>query len=1179
MKSFRRGLKRRHQSNRKSSCSPASELCENRDLLSAVAMPYAVEPDSERPVADTPTDIEFEFPAHDDESPPELLAEPNTASNSVSDEFPSDESFLAATTDFVEFTAFVDFSAPYESGDYEFDELPPEAVYRSNDEFSSDSPITESWIETESPEGGIPTDDLIFYSMGVPDSPEVANTIQGWREQIRRQLVQRADDWFSSMYSQTSTQSGYYYGWGNEFDPFLRLAGDAYQPDSTIAFAGNGNYSETNVQVSGVDEGDLVETDGQFIYFISGNQLSIVRAGGDTETRLISQTPLDGTPVAMFLNGSRLTILSQSQLPYYSRSNLTTARMAMPYYRFEPPTVTSTVYDISDPAAPTVVVQSLIDGAFVDSRQIGSDLIVVVRNDGVAVDMPSLGWSVTETRTVTNEDGDTWQEQDIVYESRDEYLARIDSLIATLFPPSVYQQSGDGESDRQSLRWLTDDFSQIPVSGSGQSMVSVIRIDTAGDGSQTPDAASIVTSGWNTTIYVTENSIYLAISETITMMDEIAGDSPTDAIGAAVEFSEFDELIEPTGPEAGPGPDDSMFWTNLVQVYRSFEITTIHRIDLTTEDLSVVAIGTITGSVQDQHSVDEYNGTLRIAAMQRSSDGGLSTAIYVLQEIDGILVTIGQLDGLAPGETLFSAHFDGDRAWIVTFEQIDPLFAIDLSDPANPVVMAELKIPGFSDYMQRMDQNHIIAIGRNADPETGRVLELQVSVFDVTDLSAPQLLHRYSFDVSGYQWSEASYDHHAFLWIPEESLLAIPLSYMRSETDPSGFAQFLSADALAVLSVSVEDGITLMGMIDQNGDVSRSLRVGEFLYSLSDHSIVVVRIDSPDDILAEVSFNTGAGRPDQSELLLKRRDLYRSLAGDIPLADAEDIDKWLVEDGPPESDDDVPPTWGPGAPEDSGEFSDDQFATLFPMPVPVPGFSPVSDTDFGIQIRTLIGSNSDFVADPGPVGAASGRAEIAGAGDRIRPIPSNTDVRTLWQPMAAASFQSLRALFPQSLNDLRSIRPSATNDRERINRLAPPKAAEPASEDSLSDRESPTPSLSSSLKSSLPESGLLSPLQPVIEGETPKSESKVQPPRNESSAALPGEATPPGDESQKSADGNPARATDVSMTAPGPQAERTSAAFRARTKFSAGRQSSADEHAAAEIDAVMTQLAESGVSG
>ena len=153
---------------------------------------------------------------------------------------------------------------------------------------------------------------------------------------------------------------------------------------------------------------------------------------------------------------------------------------------------------------------------------------------------------------------------------------------------------------------------------------------------------------------------------------------------------------------------------------------------------------------------------------------------------------IGRIDGIAPDERIWSARFVEDRAYIVTFRQIDPLWTIDLSDPTNPKIMGELEVPGVSTYIHPLDENNILTIGIGpADLETGLGLDwsnTQVSMFDVSNFTSPQLASVLSLspvssedsNVWTWGWSEATYEHKAFQYWGPKNMLAIPASTHRS---------------------------------------------------------------------------------------------------------------------------------------------------------------------------------------------------------------------------------------------------------------------------------------------------------------------------------------------------------------------------------------------------------------
>jgi hypothetical protein len=184
-------------------------------------------------------------------------------------------------------------------------------------------------------------------------------------------------------------------------------------------------------------------------------------------------------------------------------------------------------------------------------------------------------------------------------------------------------------------------------------------------------------------------------------------------------------------PASGmPQPEDS---------YR----TALHTFDITDPDRTdYVASGSVDGHLLNQYSLSDYDGYLRVATTDGSpwsfADGmpESESFVTVLDEQDGRLVEVGKVGGLGRGEQIFAVRFLGDRAYVVTFRQIDPLYTLDLSDPTNPTVEGELKIPGFSNYLHPLDEGLLMGVGMDGD-ESGAVQGAVVSLFDVSDPANP----------------------------------------------------------------------------------------------------------------------------------------------------------------------------------------------------------------------------------------------------------------------------------------------------------------------------------------------------------------------------------------------------------------------------------------------------------
>jgi hypothetical protein len=229
----------------------------------------------------------------------------------------------------------------------------------------------------------------------------------------------------------------------------------------------------------------------------------------------------------------------------------------------------------------------------------------------------------------------------------------------------------------------------------------------------------------------------------------------------------------------------------------------------------------VDGWVGSSFQLGEHEGVLRVATNRDEFDPDTGSRrqdnhLFVLEDDGaGTLRTIGEVRGFAPGETIFSSRFLGSRGFVVTFRQIDPLFAFDLSDPRDPRLVGELEIPGVSTYLHPLDEDHLLTIGLNGD-EQGVDWRVRLQIFDVQDLARPRLVHALvpDFGPAGETWSPATYDHLAFNYFDAAGMLTIPVQY-RGESDADHFSGFAS------FAVSLQDGITELGRMD-HGDLART---------------------------------------------------------------------------------------------------------------------------------------------------------------------------------------------------------------------------------------------------------------------------------------------------------------------------------------------------------------------
>jgi len=222
------------------------------------------------------------------------------------------------------------------------------------------------------------------------------------------------------------------------------------------------------------------------------------------------------------------------------------------------------------------------------------------------------------------------------------------------------------------------------------------------------------------------------------------------------------------------------------------ETTSIYKFTIGETGVSLAAAGSVSGRVLNQYSMSEYAGYLRVATTTgpswRFEDEQRSTnSVYVLAHQGDALTVIGSVQNLAPGEEIKSARFLGTRGFVVTFERMDPLFTFDLSNPANPVKVGEWHGPGFSTFIMPLGETHLLTIGESVDAEGDWVRSngVQLSVFDVTDFAAPQLVHQRIIGSYG-TWSECLYNPKALTYFAARNLMAVPITDWGWEGDVDG---------------------------------------------------------------------------------------------------------------------------------------------------------------------------------------------------------------------------------------------------------------------------------------------------------------------------------------------------------------------------------------------------------
>jgi len=540
------------------------------------------------------------------------------------------------------------------------------------------------------------------------------------------------------------------------------------------------NFSQTNIQVSGVDEGDIVKTDGSYIYEFSQQNLVIVKAGPGTGLALVSHTVIEGTPDVLYLNGTRLTVISSIDNSALLPADPTTGSFTLAFN--SPAKIKETVFDVSDPTNPQVIQSVYEDGSYLDSREIGNQIYIVDENSFNGLPAPAY----------TNFNGE------IVYETQDQYLARISGHEIDLALPHFYVGT-TAAGGLQSAGLLTDPAQLYqPPSNADNQLLSVFSLDVTSNSTSSLNAVSVLGS-YGSTVYASTSHLY---------------------------------LVSPN-------------WS--YQVAQADQGSTIFQFALNGPQITQTGSGVVPGQVSSSFWLDEQGAYLRIATTANWGSDAVSS-VYILSNSGGALQIVGKLENISPGERVQSVLFLGDHAFVDTSATIDPLFAVDLSTPTAPELLGSLTLPGDVQYLHALDATHLLGVGRGGfDGET-----LDLSLFDATDLTSLKLINQAFITPQFPNWfwsgSEAEWNHHAVGYFPDSQTLAIPV-FGTSYSDATGV--HYQSD-LWVYHVDFTNGFQLLGQVQHDSQVRRSLVIGDELYSIADNSIQVHPLANPQAPGAEV---------------------------------------------------------------------------------------------------------------------------------------------------------------------------------------------------------------------------------------------------------------------------------------------------------------------------------------
>lgn len=572
----------------------------------------------------------------------------------------------------------------------------------------------------------------------------------------------------------------------------------AEAPAAEAGGVGQDDFSTTNLQVAGVDEGDRVKTDGSHLYRINNNQISIINVEPEETMELVGtiKTEENFSPNQLYLEEGKLIVVGSGwrmptpRDPVLYDSNEPTAPsfvmesapvpdvmvemergMIWPPY-WQPALTTLRVYDVSNPAEASLLREITLEGNLLSTRKI-DDALYLVANRPLDV-----YWIMEQSQ------------------------GHQEELLRPAFSDTAVEDGAVQAIPFENIRYFPEAIEPNYITVLGLSLDKL-----------TEPANVEVFLGRGQNIYASRNNLYIAMEK----------------------------------------------WAYSPNGWISETNTDLYRFALEAGTVTHAATGQVPGRILNQFSMDEHEDTFRIATttgeMWRTDKGASKNHLYVL---DTNLEPLGQIEDIAPTERIYSVRFMGERAYMVTFRQIDPFYVIDLKNPEAPTILGYLKIPGYSDYLHPYDENHIIGFGKEVYDVKGNAIPggLKMAVFDVSDVTNPVEKFKLEIGDSGTD-SELLRDHKALLFSKERNLIAFPITIMtkpaNTNNDPWQWGQFSFQGAL-VYGLDLNTGFTRKAAIshlsaedfmkagnywyDSDKNVDRILYVGDTLLTTSNSKVM-----------------------------------------------------------------------------------------------------------------------------------------------------------------------------------------------------------------------------------------------------------------------------------------------------------------------------------------------------
>lgn len=520
---------------------------------------------------------------------------------------------------------------------------------------------------------------------------------------------------------------------------------------SAVPDAGSSDQvSGTNVQEQGVDEPDIVKTDGSIMVVVDDANLQVLDVSDPSAPAVLSTSPLAGWNAELLLEGDRLVVLQDVGAMGWGPqprpvdgtigapdkrvvaevdggADVDAARPGLaadvigPWWGSDLSTMTQ--IDLSDPRSPQVERTWTVEGGYTSARLVEGVLRVVVQGN------PSSSLPFVQPMSQRAEEAAEAANRAVVE----------DSTIEDWIPVMTLTDADGDVIDGVDGPLAPCDRLYVPATSTGFGVVGVLTADLAAGGLGDGVGVAVLADGG--TVYASPQNLYVATTQwdrgafRPLVLDDVTSEQ------------------EPTAP-----------WTEIHQ----FELDGV-------SPAHHVASGTVSGTLLDQWSLSEHDGHLRVAVTHqpawngRSPQPESSSSVVVLVRDGDELAEVGRVDGLGLDEQIYAVRFMGEVGYVVTFRQIDPLYVLDLADPTAPAAAGELKITGYSAYLHPVGEGRLLGIGQEATAE-GRTTGAQVSLFDVSNPASPERISQ--FDLGESSSSEVEHDHRAFLWW--EGLALVP---------------------------------------------------------------------------------------------------------------------------------------------------------------------------------------------------------------------------------------------------------------------------------------------------------------------------------------------------------------------------------------------------------------------